>query len=137
MKLGEPHNALQAMFDGLSAGWQRERAETQMTLGKLIKLLESLEPNRPIAGLGSLDSYRGFYDDLAFEPDDKQETVGEVLQRCRDAMGRVFEGYKGGDYMMGELTPLWVASYGCCGDRLIDLDAIGEVVKPVTAPWEG
>lgn len=27
-------------------------------------------------------------------------------------MGQVFQGYKGGDYVMGALTPLWVSTYG-------------------------
>ena len=35
---------IQSLFDDMSANWQRERAETQMTLGKLIAALEAM-PN--------------------------------------------------------------------------------------------
>lgn len=41
---------IQALFDGLSAEWQRERAETQMTLGKLIEILESMPADTEIRG---------------------------------------------------------------------------------------
>jgi hypothetical protein len=57
-------------------------------------------------------SYRGYYSDLAFEGGTSQIEAHELLASCKSAMGKVFTGYKGGDFMMGELTPLWVASYG-------------------------
>ena len=38
-------------------------------------------------------------------------------------MGQVFEGYKGGDFMMGALTPLWVAAYGNCGNKLLAINS--------------
>jgi hypothetical protein len=110
---------LQALVDGMSAQWQRERAETQMTLGKMIEKLEAMPPEKEISGLGYLNSYRGYYSDLAFEPTDSSETVKELLERCKAAMGQVYTGYKGGDYVMGALTPIWVADYGCCGDKLM------------------
>jgi hypothetical protein len=31
----------------------------------------------------------------------------------------VFMGYKGGDFVMGALTPVWVANYGSCGQKLM------------------
>lgn len=42
-------------------------------------------------------------------------------------MGRVFSGWKGGDYVMGALTPLWVAEKGCCGQKLMAVRADGEI----------
>lgn len=110
---------LQALVDGMSAQWQKERAETQMTLGGFIDALEKLPPDLKIEGLGELDSYRGYYSDLAFEPSSEYKTAAKLLEECRAAMGEVFQGYKGGDYCMGRNTPLWVASYGCCGKRLM------------------
>ena len=56
---------IQALFDGLSAEWQRERAETQMTLGQLIEILESMPADTEIRGLNCPHSYRGYYSDLA------------------------------------------------------------------------
>lgn len=37
----------------------------------------------------------------------------------RAAMGEVFEGYKGGDFQMGRNTPVWLASYGCSGEKIM------------------
>jgi hypothetical protein len=39
----------------------------------------------------------------------------------------VFTGYKGGDFVMGALTPLWLASYGSCGRKLMAVHAGGEL----------
>lgn len=114
-------NELQAMVDGMSAQWQRERAETQMTLGGIIDALQEMPLDKEIVGLGELDSYRGYYRDLAFEPTSETQTVEDLLDRCKGAMGQVFEGYKGGDYVMGAKTPLWLAHYGSCGDKIMSI----------------
>jgi hypothetical protein len=113
------------MVDGMSARWMRERAETQMTLGKMISALEALPPDTAITGLGRAHSYRGYYSDLAFRPQDEPVTAGDLLAQCRAAMGQVFEGYKGGDYVMGALTPVWVAHYGDCGQKLLAINPDG------------
>jgi hypothetical protein len=118
---------LQALIDGMSAQWQRERAETQMTLGKLIEILTTMG-DTPVAGLGELDSYRGYYADLAFEPTGKAVPATQLLAECQAAMGRVFTGYKGGEFVMGAKTPLWVAHYGQCGLKLIAVNPDGSIV---------
>lgn len=118
---------LQAMVDGMSAQWQRERAETQMTLGKLIAELEAMPADMKVANLRDPDSYRGYYSDLYFELQDGTRTASELLAVCKAAMGQVFTGYKGGDFVMGALTPIWIASYGCCGDKLMALHTGGEI----------
>lgn len=107
---------VQALIDGMSAQWMRERSESQMTLGKLIKRLEELPPETPV-GIGNPHSYRGYYSDLAFDP--AISTAAEALARCRAAMGEVFQGYKGGDFQMGSLTPVWIAHYGDCGKKIV------------------
>lgn len=118
---------LQHMIDGMNAASQRERAASeQMTLGELIDTIENWPADREITGLCNPHSYRGYYCDLAFEPCEKT-TAGELLTACRAAMGRVFTGYKGGDYTMGESTPVWVADYGSCGLKLISLGSDGTI----------
>jgi hypothetical protein len=121
-------NAFRALMDGLSAQWQRHRADTQMTLGELISALDSMPPDAQVAFLIDAHSYRGYYDDLAFEyhPDDTRP-ASDLLNECRAAMGQAFQGYKGGDFVMGKTTPLWVASYGCCGEKLIALNPDGSI----------
>jgi hypothetical protein len=127
---------LQAMVNGWSAAWQKERASTQMTLGKLIALLETLPPERVVRGLGEPDSYRGYYSDLAFEPEDHEVSVAALLAKCRECMGEVFHGYKGGEYVMGAKTPLWVAPWGSTGTRLMGLDTDADPIRPITADEE-
>lgn len=111
-----PMHPLQAMLNGMSKAWQNERSKTQMTLGAFIAWLEAHDPDATVEGLGNLMSYRGYYSDLAFDPNPNPRTVADLLTECRGAMGKVFEGYKGGDFMMGATTPLWIAGYGdsCC-----------------------
>lgn len=55
---------LQAMVNGWNQEWQRQRAETQLTLGGLIEQLKALSPERLVVGLGRPRSYRGYYCDM-------------------------------------------------------------------------
>ena len=118
---------MQALVDGMSAQWQRERAATQLTLGALIAALEQMPADAQVANLRDPDSYRGYYSDLYFERHDGARSAAELLAECKAAMGQVFTGYKGGDYVMGALTPLWVASHGRCGPKLMAVHAGGEL----------
>jgi len=103
----------------MSAQWQKERAESQMTLGKLIERLQSIPPETMI-DIAEPHSYRGYYSDLAFKSGGKI-TATAALSMCRAAMGEVFQGYKGGDFQMGRNTPVWCASYGCCGQKIMGI----------------
>jgi hypothetical protein len=118
---------LQAMMDGMSAQWQRERAETQLTLGKLIADLEAMPGDAQVVNLRDPDSYRGYYSDLYFKRQDGTRPASELLTDCKAAMGQVFTGYKGGDYVMGAFTPLWIATYGCSGQKLMAVHLGGDV----------
>lgn len=109
------------MINGMSQQWQRERAETQMTLGKMIDRLAAMQPEAMIDGLENPHSYRGYYSDLAFERRAAKLAAKDALAMCRAAMGEVFEGYKGGDFQMGRNTPVWVANYGCCGKKIMEI----------------
>ena len=125
-------NPFQAWMDGLSQVWQKGRSETQMTLGALIAKLEHLDPARKVRGLGPPNSYRGYYEDLAFAPEGEM-AVGELLTECRACMGRVYEGYKGGEFPMHANTPLWVAPWGDLGEKLMGL-ADTDPIRPLTEP---
>lgn len=118
---------LQAYLDGMSAKAQRERSKTQMTLGGLIAALEAMPADAVVANIGSPMSYRGYYSDLAFSRGEGTRPAADLLVEANGCMGRVFQGYKGGDYQMGEATPLWIAEYGDCGDRLMAIRAGGEI----------
>lgn len=107
------------LFSVLTDQMQKERSNTQMTLGNMIKILEKMPDNEMLANLSGPHSYRGYYSDLAFELDTGTRPASEILEDCRESMGKTFMGYKGGDFTMKEYTPVWVASYGHLGEKLI------------------
>jgi len=114
-------------MDGLSVTMQRERAKTQMTLGKMINALEGMPEDAEVTNLHDPHSYRGYYCDLAFEQGNGFRPANDLLVDCKEAMGRIFEGYKGGEFMMGESTPIWLVSHGSTGLKLIALHVGGKV----------
>jgi hypothetical protein len=116
---------LQAAIEGMSHQWQHERSETQMTLGKLINRLGELPPETSV-NLSNPHSYRGYYSDLSFESG--STTAGEALTMVRNCMGQVFKGYKGGDFPMHANSPVWQASYGCCGPKIMAINDDGTLV---------
>ena len=94
-----------------------------MELKKLIEMLEKENPNKILKnGFTSPHSYRGDYQDLAFEPA-QNIRVGDMLRDAKESKkaGKVFEGYKGGDFVMEDYTDCWLAEYGCCGETLGEL----------------
>lgn len=120
---------IQNLFNELSAGWKAQRSLSQMTLGKLIAKLESLPPKSLIEKFDAPHSYRGYYSDLAFEPyrGGRFKAIS-ALTMARECLGKTFEGYKGGDYVMDENTPLWLACYGSTGVKIMDIDEQGNLV---------
>ena len=113
-------DTMQALVDGLGAQWMRERAETQMTFGQLIDRLAQLPPDMLLAA-SKPHSYRGYYSDVAIDPTEWPSTAGSLLAECREMMGRTMTGYKGGEYPVHENVPVWVAPYGCCGNKLMSI----------------
>jgi len=114
-------------------------------LGELIKLLEQAGTHYTSRAEGSkpepktvhfdfvnakpcrLGSYRGYYAHLALGwtqrhltgsgvPTDKAD---ELLAHLKSAIGQVFYGYKGGEYVMDERTPVWVDNYGECSGTAV------------------
>ena len=51
-------------------------------------------------------------------------TISDMLNYAKSAMGNTFEGYKGGEYTMGEDTPCWISPYGESGKA----DQIGQTL---------
>ena len=110
---------LQAVFYGMAMQLQEARSETQMTLGNLIEALEKMPSGSMVANLHSVHSYRGYYEDLAFELGEGVRPAADLLSECRAVMGKALTGYKGGEFVMGEKTPVWVAPQDTTGDKLM------------------
>lgn len=108
----------------------------QLNLGQFIKKLEEQPQNNMITFdfvyfvPEGIHSYRGYYDQMAIGYTRKNDwpKVSEVLSFCKDAIGKYFTGYKGGDFLMTEKTPLWVANYGETGETVI--------VDVINAGWK-
>lgn len=91
-----------------------------MTLGELITALEAASPDRVVRrGLDNPHSYRGYYEDLAFEISAKPMPVSDILILARGSLGETFEGFKGGDNLMGADTNVWIAEYGSGGGETL------------------
>jgi hypothetical protein len=97
-------------------------------LKELIEWLEKQNPDLVVPhGFGKPMSYRGYYEQLAFEPLENAR-LGDMLEHAKSALGNTFEGYKGGDYTMTETTDCWIAEYGTSGG-----DKIGSTILRL---WE-
>lgn len=69
-------------------------------------------------------SYRGFYEDLSLGVDNVTiMEVWELLKMLKYEVGKVEQGYKGGDFVMHENVEVWVSPYGeCSGLRVWDVE---------------
>lgn len=118
---------IQAFINAVSEQGKRDRSNYHLTLGDLIKVLEE-NPNCTIE-IGKPHSYRGYYSDLSFErvaPIKASELLKEIKDNILD---KELTGYKGGEYLMSEDVPCWVAPYGCCGEALMGATpSDGEIV---------
>lgn len=113
---------MQKLFDELSNGWRAKRSLTQMTIGKMLKILETYPKEQRIEKLVSPHSYRGYYSDLSFEKVEGEQTVVEFINLLKsECLNKTFVGYKGGDFTMDEHTPLWIAEYSSCGEKITDI----------------
>jgi len=103
-------------------------AAGQMTLGNLIDALASLDGGLQItvdasgSAPGQFRSYRGYYEQIEFDPCGSNSTVAEFLMAAQSANGSTMVGYKGGDFVMHRDTMVWCSSYGAAsGLRLVGI----------------
>lgn len=97
-----------------------------LSIKEAIEKLKRVEPKTLIRGLGGLDSYRGYYEHLAFEPDNSIKFPKEIINELEKAIGETFTGYKGGEFIMSEDTLLFVSKYGeSSGYNLTDIKEDG------------
>lgn len=103
----------------------QERSKYQMTLGKMIAALDDAHPSAVVMfsedgfSPNYLGSYRGYYSDLMVTAKDAPMTVAKFRALLIKANGRTFTGYKGGDFVMTDKTPLWRDEYGCASGNAI------------------
>ena len=89
-----------------------------MYLEELIAFLEACDPAIVVPlGFHEPHSYRGDYSCLAFEPKENT-TVGAMLACARDALGKTYEGYKGGSFTMEGHADVYLSEYGTTGEEI-------------------
>jgi len=120
---------LQSILANAVQAQRHEQMKTspQLTLGELILKLEPIcKPKLPVVfdriSLRNMKEYhptgitswRGSYRELALEYSDEGDPLSlkEFLALLRPIIGATLPGYKGGDYLMGKVTPVWVANHG-------------------------
>lgn len=113
---------LQDILDGQMAKARAKVLETspQLSIGEMLARLEAADGSLPVefdfgGAPTTLDSWRGSYEEIAIGFEPKGETLPTAHQLCTDlvfAIGKTYQGYKGGDFTMGRTTPVWVANYG-------------------------
>ncbi len=136
----------------------------QLTLGELILKLEQIEPTYvdyekktqdknvcfdfEYAVPTGVSSWRGSYDELALTFDftgyehfskDKPEpmTLTAFLKLLKETIGKEFTGWKGGEFVMGKTTPVWVANVGNSGNTgVVDVTSDDYSVTLITGHCE-
>lgn len=82
-----------------------------MYLKDLIERLEK-EPNKFLKlGFTNAHSWRGDYGEISFEPCEGAK-VSDMLYEAKNAFGKTFQGYNGGDFKMGEYTEVYLCEEG-------------------------
>lgn len=101
--------------------WRRCGEAGQMSLGELVARLEAVVDKSKVVFVGegmyaqTFHSYRGYYEHISLSYDadaSMARLVVEVLRDATAAIGSMLEGYKGGEFMMTRLTPVWISPYG-------------------------
>ena len=109
----------------------------QLTLGEFMLLLKLQDPNESVKydfvyfGPTTLESYRGYYEDVALGYEEcgrsihsnrsyEYPTVQALLAHCEETIGKVFSGWKGGNGTpVSFSSTLWVANPGESGSTAI------------------
>jgi hypothetical protein len=92
-----------------------------MYLKNLIEWLEKQDQDADVIdGFGAPHSDRGDYNKLAFEPA-PITTFGQMLAHAKSALGRTFDGYKGGEYLMDEYSHCCIGEYGSIGEDITSI----------------
>jgi len=117
--------------------------KNQITLGELAVTLEKYPESYPVefdsGGCpDTYDSYRGYYDMISVcTGAEGTNDAGTFAQQTREAIGKTYYGYKGGNFTMNRSTPVWVAEYGqCTGIGIVGVEEKEEKVILITAEIE-
>lgn len=120
---------------------ERMKTSPQLTLGELIARLEGMPTHWDKGEKGEknivfdfeyaiptgLESWRGSYNELAltfdfkgydhfYKKEPKPIKITAFIKMLKEAIGKEYTGWKGGKFVMGKNTPIWVANSGNSGN---------------------
>ena len=118
---------IQAIFDSIADSDRVTRSQYHVTLRQMLSAIGQAEhalvsfqtEDGRQWGAGDAISYRGYYSDLAIEPMAELSSTGDLMMTLMAVQGNTLEGYKGGDYLMDDDTPVWLASYGSASGHAV------------------
>lgn len=119
---------------------------TFLTLGQLIDALENVDQGEPVyfdfplSAPTTIHSSRGYYNNAAlgwaptgYSGGYQAPTVADLLEELKEALTRIYEGWKGGEYAYSRATPLWVDNPGDWSSTgITEVDTSGYGVVLVT-----
>lgn len=113
---------LQKVVDAMNNSNKLNSAR-EYNLGIFIKELKELDQKKEIIleeGVYPeyLDSWRGSYCELALRYGEDKITIKELLNKAKKVLNKTLTGYKGGDFIMDEKTPIHIANCSECGFRI-------------------
>lgn len=120
----------------------RKQNAGNLTIGEMLKKLESFDDDEKVTFSdgkffdGTYGSYRGNYEDLYigwYDEDHGFNTVGHLKESLNKALNDGgMTGYKGGEFGIYTDTLVWFATYGSCGDMIIDIQKINNEIYVIT-----
>lgn len=138
---------MQTVISMMSKEWELDRSKNMVTIIELVSMLSEYDENLEVliddveAGYvypTGLSSYRGYYTDIQIEfahakhGDINTTTVGNLISDLSEAIGKTYTGYKGGDFTMSKITPVWIDNYGRCRNIVVthvDLDGMQVIIR--------
>jgi hypothetical protein len=111
-------------------------SSNHMTLGELTAALKRKDREADVTfGLdyfrpSCVDSYRGYYEDLAIGFSNNTDcTVAQLIAMLEAANGKTFTGWKGGQFTMDDDTAMWAANPGRTGSMaIVDVVEVGHQI---------
>jgi hypothetical protein len=96
------------------------KVSEQLTLGELKIKLEAITDKKKRVFFDfdygttpeRLTSWRGVYEEIAFTYGTNPIDVEGILRNIDIVWGKELTGWKGGEFLMGKTTPVWVANVG-------------------------
>lgn len=107
----------------------------QMTIDDVLETLYYLRDDLGVVEVCRVNaeggSYRGYYHEFYLQKSSSSVSINKLITFFNtEVLGEWFEGYKGGEYIMGYDTQVFIASYGCTGSALVGFRVDGNLAYP-------